>query len=64
MPGASSPGSGGSDGASFGVISTLNGDTSSRTVAATSDGATAQPRRRRSSALIAGTTSCMSPITA
>jgi hypothetical protein len=68
--------SGGSVGASRGVISTLNRAVSSRNTAPTASSpmesspaslgakSIAQPRRRRSSALIAGTTSCMSPITA
>ena len=73
VPAGRTSGSGGSDGASRGVISTLNRAVSLRSTASTSSAggpaslgtrSIAQPRRRRSSALIAGTTSCMSPITA
>ena len=73
VPGARTSGNGGSVAASRGVISTLNRAISPRSAAPTawsggsaSFGASSmrQPRRRRISALIAGTTSCMSPITA
>ena len=76
VPAGRTSGSGGSVGASRGVISTLNRAVSPRSTAPTASSpgrrprpslgakSMAQPRRRRISALIAGTTSCMSPITA